>query len=824
MFSFGLWVDQLSKAVGHKYIKRIPYTVRGKRRYRYIYKVTHSHQGRHAFDEAHLQEGTAFSLNTKAGEEFHGHITKIKGDKVSYRIDDGPEKGTIKTTSKRELLAKLNDVHDIENQLTSERDKLRNQIKEARENKASEKQIARLESRLKRLGEKQEPEKQEPEVSEKKPKLSAFDIFTDEDMDEGDLESEKEAHEKPLADVVYKLGRPTLKKLIQGEQIKSRRKREDAFSLLNNLSYDVGYILGSEKLEHVSPLDASNFFERVETFARQMGARAASPRDNYGSDGGYLRAVMGNIAFKLLEQSDLKPTATRAEFRELLINRYQEAVNNIKEARADREERERQRQEDRKRQEEQQRQKEADVREQMRRRAEEMEEAKRREAEEKVAGFEDQRRNPSQESESTRKELREFWDDKEANAVRKIQSLDTQEIIKDLGNVDPQTLSRFSDLETDAKKADKQDFTERDVKALQRDYGARGASPSDVKKFIGRTKQSLDDQTVYNLGPHGKVAVRIFDNGRLGYQYKFPDGDVSDVMEIKDVKQPITQATANRIAFACVANFFGGVVDGDPTYYPMSSMDDVTRAKKDHARALKLEEAGIAHRKFSNMLATPYEQTENPPEVPSAPAPSRTFDPSNKTELKELMQFSDASRLRRKNNHLGAVVVGENYIGATDGTRLILKPTQKNEKTGMFDPKKGEFTGERQPPMEAVLNKPDQHQHVATLTRQTMDRLIRVLKQYPPKANLSPQLSLVPHDGGKLGIYAGSRRIATVPASFVDGMTNRFQIRAMYLLDALEATESDRLSLSLPVDTSAPRSIGLNDPNGTKHVIMGVGL
>ena len=152
MFSFGLWVDTLVKAVGHKYIKRIPYQSRGKRRYRYIYKVTHSHQGKHAFDEAHLQVGTAFSLNTKAGEEFHGHITKIEGDKISYRIDDGPEKGTVKTTSKQKLLAKLNDVHDIENQLTSERDKLRNQIKEARENKASEKQIARLEARLKRLG------------------------------------------------------------------------------------------------------------------------------------------------------------------------------------------------------------------------------------------------------------------------------------------------------------------------------------------------------------------------------------------------------------------------------------------------------------------------------------------------------------------------------------------------------------------------------------------------------------------------------------------------------------------------------------------------
>jgi hypothetical protein len=159
MFSFGLWVDMLSKAVGHKYIKRIPYQSKGKRRYRYIYKVTHSHQGRHAFDESHLQVGTAFSLSTKAGSEYHGHVVKVEGDQVSYRIDDGPEKGTVKTVSKQKLLAKLNDVHGIESKLSSERDKLRNQIKEAKKNKASDKQIARLESRLSRLGGEQEGEK-----------------------------------------------------------------------------------------------------------------------------------------------------------------------------------------------------------------------------------------------------------------------------------------------------------------------------------------------------------------------------------------------------------------------------------------------------------------------------------------------------------------------------------------------------------------------------------------------------------------------------------------------------------------------------------------
>ena len=100
MFTFSGFVDALLKARGHKYIKRIPYMSGGRRRYRYIYKVTHTHQGRQAFDADHLDVGTAFALHTEAGAEFHGHITKVRGDQVTYRIDDGERKGESVTVSK----------------------------------------------------------------------------------------------------------------------------------------------------------------------------------------------------------------------------------------------------------------------------------------------------------------------------------------------------------------------------------------------------------------------------------------------------------------------------------------------------------------------------------------------------------------------------------------------------------------------------------------------------------------------------------------------------------------------------------------------------
>ena len=173
MFTFSGFVDALLKARGHKYIKRIPYMSGGRRRYRYIYKVTHTHRGRQAFDADHLDVGTAFALHTEAGAEFHGHITKVRGDQVTYRIDDGERKGESVTVSKSELLSQLNDVHGIESKLSAERDKLRSQIEVARE-KGSEKQVKRLEERLARLGgeeKRAEPEPEPESESEDKPLL-----------------------------------------------------------------------------------------------------------------------------------------------------------------------------------------------------------------------------------------------------------------------------------------------------------------------------------------------------------------------------------------------------------------------------------------------------------------------------------------------------------------------------------------------------------------------------------------------------------------------------------------------------------------------------
>ena len=150
--TFSAWVDLLFKAAGHKYIRRIPYTRGGKLRYRYIYKVTHTARGKHALHEDDVTVGAAFMLGTDRGSEVHAHVKSVDGDQVTVEYDDGPRKGEKETMSKRDLLSKLDAAHGISAALQSEREKQAKVVAELRASGASEKQIAREQARLDRLG------------------------------------------------------------------------------------------------------------------------------------------------------------------------------------------------------------------------------------------------------------------------------------------------------------------------------------------------------------------------------------------------------------------------------------------------------------------------------------------------------------------------------------------------------------------------------------------------------------------------------------------------------------------------------------------------
>jgi len=173
MFTYSQWlVDFLAKAAGHKYIKRVPYMSGGKTRYRYIYHVTHTAGGKHVLDPEHMVQGAAFMLSSAKGSEVHAHITKVDGDMVTYRLDDGPDKDKIVTESKSKLAARLNEEHGVHEALAGAREKQAKVVADLKARGASEKQVAREQARLDSLSvsapapKSEEPKKRAP----KKPK------------------------------------------------------------------------------------------------------------------------------------------------------------------------------------------------------------------------------------------------------------------------------------------------------------------------------------------------------------------------------------------------------------------------------------------------------------------------------------------------------------------------------------------------------------------------------------------------------------------------------------------------------------------------------
>ena len=167
LFSFAYWLDSFFKARGHKYIKRVPSgtTKTGRIRYRYIYKVGHTHRGRHVHDHDDMVVNAKFMIHSKSGEEIHIHIKEVKenGDLVVV-YDDGPNKGKEKTMSKQGLEGLLDYEHNLPEKLGARQEKLEAQLKRMKEGgKASAKQIARVEKELASYYKKQ-PRKKETEL------------------------------------------------------------------------------------------------------------------------------------------------------------------------------------------------------------------------------------------------------------------------------------------------------------------------------------------------------------------------------------------------------------------------------------------------------------------------------------------------------------------------------------------------------------------------------------------------------------------------------------------------------------------------------------
>ena len=178
MFNYSQWLSDLFKAVGHKYIKRVPYMSGGKRRYRYIYKLTHAVGGKHVLDPEHMVVGAAFQMETGAGAEIHAHIVSTSGENVTYRLDDGPDKDKVFTVTRAQLAQRLDEKHGARAALATERDKQAKVVADLKAANASSKQVAREQARLDRLEAALPAPAPEPESEDREGEESVKDAAT----------------------------------------------------------------------------------------------------------------------------------------------------------------------------------------------------------------------------------------------------------------------------------------------------------------------------------------------------------------------------------------------------------------------------------------------------------------------------------------------------------------------------------------------------------------------------------------------------------------------------------------------------------------------
>lgn len=136
------YVEGLAKGLSHKYIKRVPtgkVTKTGKPRYRYFYHVGH---GGTVANHEHFVVGASFRHDGG-----HWHITEADGDKLTIRHD---ETGEEQKLSRADLGKMLGSYHA--EGIAGARAAALADLAAGRANKASPKQLERLEARAKGVG------------------------------------------------------------------------------------------------------------------------------------------------------------------------------------------------------------------------------------------------------------------------------------------------------------------------------------------------------------------------------------------------------------------------------------------------------------------------------------------------------------------------------------------------------------------------------------------------------------------------------------------------------------------------------------------------
>ena len=155
MFRYSSFLDTLLKAMTHKYIRRVPkgVTKTGKTKYMYFYAGQEGH-GRGIASEDELVEGSSFAFGEFGKTRHHAHISKVDGDKITVKYDDGAKKGQEETMTKKQFQALVHGEH--KESITQARDKSKKQLERFQEMKdkganVKESTLAKLSSHVQKL-------------------------------------------------------------------------------------------------------------------------------------------------------------------------------------------------------------------------------------------------------------------------------------------------------------------------------------------------------------------------------------------------------------------------------------------------------------------------------------------------------------------------------------------------------------------------------------------------------------------------------------------------------------------------------------------------
>ena len=155
MFRYSFLIDSLLKAMTHKYIRRVPkgVTKTGATKYMYYYAGQEGH-GKGIGHESELVTGASFAFGEHGKTRYHAHITKVDGDKVTVRYDDGAKKGTEETMTKKQFQSMIHGEHSTS--IQSAKEKATKQLKDFQAGKekgvkVKQETLDKLEQRVKNL-------------------------------------------------------------------------------------------------------------------------------------------------------------------------------------------------------------------------------------------------------------------------------------------------------------------------------------------------------------------------------------------------------------------------------------------------------------------------------------------------------------------------------------------------------------------------------------------------------------------------------------------------------------------------------------------------